>query len=167
MLNDIFADLYDGNYFRSICILAPFGCNSDTGILRNLQAKRCSGVCQVCSIKIYCIQLYTQISLAHVCRHYYIFTYLFQVPESERQCKVCSKPKQFIQVSGINFSKPNVWKGSNELNKHYIFEQLHSFTITVLLKNVDTCRIKSSKCDVLVWNTVFSMPRNQIKHYCI
>ena len=94
--------------------------------------------------------------LAHVCRHNYIFTYLFQVPESERQCKVCSKPKQFIQVSGINFSKPNVWKGSNELNKHYIFEQLHSFTITVLLKNVDTCKIKSSKCDILV-ETQFSL----------
>ena len=34
--NDIFADLYDGNYFRSICILTAFGCNSDTGIPRNL-----------------------------------------------------------------------------------------------------------------------------------
>ena len=40
----------------------------------------------------------------------------FQVPESERQCEVCSKPKQFIQVSSINFPKSNVWEGSNELN---------------------------------------------------
>ena len=103
-------------------------------------------------------------SLAHVCRHYYIFTYLFQVPESERQCKVCSKPKQFIQVSGINFSKPNVWKGSIELNKHYIFEQLHSFTITVLLKNVDTCKIKSSKCDILVNLSIYNSQPNKCFH---
>ena len=149
MLNDIFADLYDGNYFRSICILATFGCSSDTSIPRNLQAKRCSSVCQVCRIKIYLIQLYTYYSC--MCVDITVSLLIcFQVPESERQCKVCSKPKQFIQVSGINFSKPNVWKGSNELNKHYIFEQLHVFTITVLLKNLDTCKIKRRKCYILV-----------------